>query len=55
MLSPEIPTVGLDDPVSFGGLSQRNQVLSAIAYQVAPPHLFKRFPEQWPIVRVVIA
>ena len=55
MLSPESPTIGPDDPVSFGGLSQRNQVLSAIADQVAPPHLFKRFPQQWPVVRVVIA
>ena len=55
MLSPESPTIGPDDPVSFGGLSQRNQMLSAIADQVAPPHLFKRFPQQWPVVRVVIA
>ena len=43
MLSPESPTIGPDDPVSFGGLSQRNQVLSAIADQVAPPHLFSAF------------
>ena len=55
MLRPESPTIGADDPVSFGGLAQRDQVLSAIANQIAPPHLFKRFPKQWPVVRVVIA
>ena len=55
MLCPESTTIGPDDPVSFGGLPQRDQVLSAIANQIAPPHLFKRFPQQWPVVRIVIA
>ena len=55
MLSPESPTIGPNDPVSFGGLSQWDQVLSAIADQIAPPHLFERFPQQRPVVRVVIA
>ena len=30
-------------------------MFSAIADQVAPPHLSKRFPQQWPVVRVAIA
>ena len=54
MLRAERFPVSRHDTVTFRWLPGRNKMHNAIANQIAPSHLFQRFPQQGPVVGVVI-
>lgn len=55
MLRSERLAAGGHHPVAFWWLPGRDQVHDTIANKVPAPHLLQGFPQQRPVVRVVIA